>query len=133
MAKTPISATLRLEIIGRAQGRCEYCQLPAEFGFASYEIDHIIAEQHGGETVLDNLAYACTICNRRKGPNIGSIDPANRTITPLYNPRTQQWDEHFRVNEDGTITGLTAEGRATVHLLELNNPERVQERAALKR
>lgn len=131
MANLP--ALLRSAVTARAQGRCEYCHLPEEFGFASYEVDHVIAEQHGGETELENLAYACPMCNRRKGPNIASIDPDTRTITPLYNLRTQSWDEHFRLHEDGTIIGLTAEGRATVRLLELNEPERVQERAALKR
>jgi 5-methylcytosine-specific restriction endonuclease McrA len=131
MANLP--ALLRSAVTARAQGRCEYCHLSEEFGFASYEVDHVIAEQHGGETELENLAYACIMCNRRKGPNIASIDPDTRMITPLYNPRTQNWDEHFRLHEDGTITGLTAEGRATVRLLELDEPERVQERAALKR
>ncbi len=128
-----LSALLRSAVTARAQGRCEYCHLPEEFGFASYEVDHVIAEQHGGKTELENLAYACMMCNRRKGPNIASIDPDTRTITPLYNPRTQNWGEHFRLHEDGTIAGLTAEGRATVRLLELNEPERVQERATLKR
>jgi hypothetical protein len=32
----------------RAQQRCEYCHLSEEYGFSAYEVDHIIAEQHGG-------------------------------------------------------------------------------------
>ena len=33
----------------RADGRCEYCRIP-QFAFPlPFQIDHIIAEQHGGE------------------------------------------------------------------------------------
>jgi hypothetical protein len=71
-------------------------------------------------------------CNKRKGPNIASIDPQNGQMASLYNPRTQKWEEHFRRNADGTISGQTSEGRATVRLLEFNDPERVQERVALQ-
>lgn len=107
MAKKVSLSALRLQIKARAQERCEYCQFPEGVGFTSYEVDHIIAEQHGGETSLENLAYACMICNRQKGPNIASIDPNTHTITPLFNPRMQKWEEHFRLNNDGTMTGLT--------------------------
>jgi 5-methylcytosine-specific restriction endonuclease McrA len=40
----------------------------------AHHIDHIIAEQHGGATIADNLALACLHCHRPKGPNIASID-----------------------------------------------------------
>jgi len=122
---------LRASVRVRAQGHCEYCHLPEEVDFARYEIDHVIAEQHGGQTVLENLAYACFDCNKHKGPNIASVDPHTGMRTWLFNPRTDQWDAHFRLNADGTITGRTAEGRATAHVLALNTPDRVQDRADL--
>ena len=68
---------LRPHIRARAQGRCEYCHLPEEADFAQYEIDHIIAEQHGGQTALENLAYACFDCNKHKGPNISPFAPSD--------------------------------------------------------
>jgi hypothetical protein len=37
---------------------------------APFQIDHIIARQHGGATELENLALACIHCNRFKGPNM---------------------------------------------------------------
>src|SRR6058998_3905019 len=47
-----------------------------------------------------------------------------------FNPRRQQWSQHFRWNEDGTvIIGLTACGRATVEALKLNNELAKQARA----
>jgi hypothetical protein len=40
----------------------------------------------------------------------------------LFNPRTQEWREHFKWSSDGTyIIGLTANGRATVAALQLNH------------
>ena len=122
----------RAQVRERAQGRCEYCRLPEEADFVSFEIDHVIATQHGGVTELGNLAYACLDCNKHKGPNIASLDPDTREVTPLYNPRTQDWEEYFQLGEDGTIVGLMPAGRATARLLEFNDPERVQERVALQ-
>lgn len=128
---TSLTPTVRLQVRDRAQGRCEYCRLPEGFGFMPYEIDHIIAEQHGGPADPVNLAYSCLPCNRRKGPNIASIDNLTNERVWLFNPRTQNWHEHFQLHADGTIAGLTPEGRATVALLGFNTGERVQERAAL--
>ena len=97
-----------------------------------HEPDHIIATQHGGETALDNLAYACFQCNRAKGPNIASLDPATGMLTSLYNPRTAPWSAHFRI-DGALVEPLTAIGRATVFLLRLNDAERMAIRANLLR
>lgn len=51
-------------------------------------------------------------------------------ITPLFNPRSQNWTDHFKL-EDGYIVGLTAIGRTTIFLLKLNDLTRVQIRQAL--
>ncbi len=42
----------------RAQDRCEYCQFPARFARVPFQIDHIVAEKHGGPTTLENLALS---------------------------------------------------------------------------
>lgn len=122
---------LRNEVRERAKGRCEYCLLPEDADLARFEVDHIIAEQHGGKTELENLAYSCFDCNRRKGPNIASIDPLTGDRAWLFHPRTQKWVEHFRLNTDGTLTGQTAEGRATLFLLQLNASHRISDRRRL--
>lgn len=121
----------RAQVRVRAQRRCEYCYLPEEADVIAFEVDHIIAEQHGGVTELGNLAYSCFECNRKKGPNLTSIDPQTNEITILFHPRTQQWSDHFQVHNDGTLAGRTAAGRTTLRLLKLNDPERVQERIGL--
>jgi hypothetical protein len=126
---TVISTTLRRAVIKRAAGRCEYCHKP-QTSFFPHEVDHVIALKHGGQTTLDNLAFACFPCNRYKGSDLSSIDPQMRQITPLFHPRLQLWHDHFQF-EDVTIIPLTAEGRATVFLLHLNDAEHLQEREAL--
>ncbi len=123
---------LRRHVIRRARNRCEYCLLHQDHAASTHQVDHVIAEKHGGTTTADNLALSCTTCNRRKGSDIGALDPETRTLVPLYNPRTQKWHDHFRVEND-RIVGLTPEARATVELLQLNAYERIAERAELVR
>ncbi len=127
---TYISAELRRQVIMRAANCCEYCRLSQEDNTFSFQVDHIIAEKHGGETELDNLSWSCPNCNAFKGSDIGSIDPKTGKLTSLYNPRQQKWDNHFRL--DGPIIKpLTPEGRVTVRLLKFNRNELVNERHSL--
>lgn len=129
MSSSYIPTEIRRVVRERANYFCEYCLIPEAFTFASHEIDHIIARKQGGETTAENLALSCTICNQHKGSELASIDPETGE-TPLYNPRKHKWQEHFRI-EDNQIIPLTAEGRVTVHLLQFNRQERIEERKLL--
>ena len=124
---TYIPTALRREVIERAGNRCEYCLIRAEVAFFPHEVDHVIAEKHGGATDIDNLALACWRCNRHKGSDLTSFDPETRELSPLFNPRTQVWAEHFAYERE-RLVGLTPEGRTTVSLLRLNSEERLSER-----
>lgn len=130
MSTTYIPTALRLLVAERAKHRCEYCLVHEEDVLLPHEADHIIAEQHGGKTSAENLALACIHCNRHKGPNLASLDPISGQLTPLFNPRTQIWTEHFAL-EQAYILPLTPVGRVTVQLLKLNQPDRIQVRQAL--
>ncbi|HEY9848636.1 MAG TPA: HNH endonuclease signature motif containing protein [Leptolyngbyaceae cyanobacterium] len=130
MSRTYISSTLRQLVYDRANGCCEYCLIPEATSFAKHEIDHIIAEKHDGLTEAENLALSCTVCNKHKGSDLTSIDPETSQITPLYNPRRDRWSEHFQLS-DGQFIPLTAIGRVTIRLLQLNHPNRVKERQLL--
>ena len=115
---------LRMAIITRALESCEYCLIHADYVTFVHEVDHVIAQKHGGATTAANLAYACAQCNRNKGSDIASVDPQTGNPEFLFNPRTQTWAEHFEL--DGPIIHpLTAIGRATVHLLQLNQIDRI--------
>lgn len=125
-----IPAALRQLVTERAEGHCEYCLLPETVTVHRHEPDHVIPRQHGGETNADNLAIACMRCNRYKGSNVGSFDPETGDLVPFYNPRSQIWLEHFRL-DGATIEPLTPQGRVTVKILHLNDPDRVEERLRL--
>jgi hypothetical protein len=114
----------------RAGGCCEYCRLPERASSIAFEIDHIIAQQHGGKTVAANLAYACFADNHHKGPNLAGIDPKTRKRAWLFNPRRHKWSRHFRWNGP-VLVGRTAVGRATIAVLQINAPHRIAQRAAL--
>lgn len=123
-----IPSELRTTVQKRASFCCEYCLYPEALGYASFEIDHIIAIKHGGQSELDNLANSCPICNKFKGSDVASYDPKTGKLTPLFNPRKEKWSAHFQVAESGVIEPLTQVGRVTVKLLQMNRAERVKER-----
>jgi 5-methylcytosine-specific restriction endonuclease McrA len=125
-----VSASLRQRVIDRARERCEYCLFPQSASLFTFEMEHIISEKHGGVTEVENLALACPYCNRAKGSDLGSIDPDTRQLTPFFNPRTQRWEDHFRL-ENATIVPLTGEGRVTAIILQFNAQERLLERERL--
>jgi hypothetical protein len=127
-----IEAALRELVRLRAAGFCEYCRISERFTLAEHEIDHVIAVKHGGRTVVENLALCCTVCNRFKGSDIASIDPETGQLTPLFHPRLDLWDDHLEFR-NGEILGLTARGRVTVRLLQMNRPMRIKERQLLRR
>jgi HNH endonuclease len=126
-----LSADLSSKVWQIAEGHCEYCQLPASRHPAPFQIDHVIARQHGGLTIIENLALACIHCNRFKGPNIAGVDPQTGEIVRLFHPRLDTWAEHFAW-DGANLVGLTAIGRATITVLLINDPELVAVRTALR-
>ena len=111
----------------RAGGRCEYCLIHEDDVLLSHEPDHVIARKHGGQTIDENIAWACFLCNRFKGSDIASIDPETQNIVRLFQPRTDSWQDHFEIDR-GQIVGRTPQGRATVFVLQLNRPECIETR-----
>lgn len=125
-----ITQTLRRAVADRAAHRCEYCGIPDDATLAPHEPDHVIGEQHGGPTTLENLAYACFRCNRFKGPNIATRDPDTGDLVPLFNPRTDRWESHFGLQK-AQIAPRTPVGRGTTVLLRFNDLERTLLRTEL--
>jgi 5-methylcytosine-specific restriction endonuclease McrA len=62
-----VPIALRRFVAARSAGHCEYCRYPQAASFLTFEVEHIIARKHGGQSVEENLALACPFCNQAKG------------------------------------------------------------------
>ena len=113
----------------RTSGRCEYCRMHQSLQGATFHVEHIVPQSRGGDTTLENLAWACPGCNLRKSDRVEALDPQTRQFVALFNPRVDHWRDHFRW-ENYRIVPLTATGRATASALELNHPRRIRIRQA---
>jgi len=108
---------------------CGYCHTCAHIIGQPLTIEHIIAIAKGGTSDILNLWLSCRRCNQFKGTQIEAVDPESGIVTPLFNPRTQRWQEHFAWSTNATqIIGLSPFGRATVVALRLNNDDIVSAR-----
>ena len=127
-----MDAATRSSVRIRAGNCCEYCQRrQASSPLIPLQMEHVIPRKHGGRDDLDNLALACADCNLHKGSDLTGIDPQSKQITRLFHPRLDLWDEHFAW--DGQrIRGLTAIGRTTVRVLDLNAVPRLRVRLAMR-
>jgi HNH endonuclease len=124
-----ISKHIRKLVAVRAGFRCEYCRVLEYLSHYAFHTEHIIGFQHGGTHHPNNLAYSCAWCNWKKGPNLATILQPDNKLVPLFNPRTQNWFDHFEVSStDGKLIAKSPEAQATIKLLELNHPERQEER-----
>jgi hypothetical protein len=96
----------------------------------TFEIEHILPLSVGGETVFENLCFACPSCNRHKSDRQTVIDPESGEAVALFHPQIQIWTEHFAWSERGReMRGLTSVGRATIVALQTNRPALVRARA----
>lgn len=110
-------------VAARAKHRCEYCRAPESLFNFPFEVEHIIPASKEGVDRASNFALACRSCNCFKGDRITFPDPTTGIDTPLYNPRAQDWSDHFEFAvESAEIRGRSATGRATVEALAMNGP-----------
>lgn len=106
----------------RAGHRCEYCRAPEAVINFPFEVEHIVPESRGGVDTESNSALACRSCNLHKAAHVSARDSESQLVVRLFQPREDRWEEHFQFNfKIGTITGLTAIGRATVTRLDMNS------------
>jgi hypothetical protein len=129
MAKAIFSEPIRTLVMQRSAHCCEYCKSQDRFSPVYFTIDHIIPLVLGGASDLDNLAYACMLCNRLKWGKIKAFDSVTNTLVFLYNPRLDIWENHFQWSEDFLeVIGMSSIGRATVAALQLNREKLVHYR-----
>jgi hypothetical protein len=116
-----IPSSLQAEVVLQAGNRCEFCRLSQLGQEATFHIDQVIPRAAAGPTTADNLALACVSCSLRKWAKQTAVDPDSGEEVPLFNSRTQSWEEHFCW--DGVrVVPLTPTRRATVLSLAMNRP-----------
>lgn len=117
-----IKKDLDEKIRRQAKNRCGYCLNPQELIPYKLEIEHIFPQSLGGKSIEENLWLACRECNAHKAAKTEAIDNLTGKTVKLFNPRTQNWKEHFEFSKtDSQNIGKTPCGRATVEALQINN------------
>ena len=84
----------------RAQYLCKYCHTQEKWQYVPFTVDHIVPIHLGEKSDIENLALACFHCNRHKSARITAFGPLTEVKTGLFNPRHQNWSEHFIWSND---------------------------------
>jgi hypothetical protein len=122
MVRRAIPVEVERRVREAARQRCGYCLSPQHLVMARLEVEHILPLAKGGTDDETNLWLACPICNGHKSDKVEALDPETGVVTPLFNPRTQRWVDHFHWAPDGLqIIGVTPVGRATVVAFHLSD------------
>src|SRR5688572_491323 len=96
---------------------------------ATFHVEHVLPRSRNGQTLPENLAWACPRCNLLKSDRVQATDPGTGDEVPLFDPRAERWGDHF--SWDGYyIMPRSAIGRATVAAFDLNQPRRIRIRQA---
>ena len=98
--------------------RCAFCQVRERWypdGSKSFSIDHLQPRQLAPHLtcVYENLLYSCPTCNSAK-----------QDAWPIPDPCQTAYGAHLQVRDDGTIQGLTADGKRLIDTLRLDSPAR---------
>lgn len=118
-----ISVNLRQRVRKYFQDCCAYCLSPQSLIPVTFEIDHIKPKALGGETVFENLCFACPSCNSYKQDHYVVVDPETGESTFLFHPHQDIWKDHFSwANNQTQMVAKSAKARATITQLQLNRP-----------
>ena len=90
------------------------------------EIDHFVPSAAGGSDDIDNLVYACTVCNRFKSDYVAGADVPDGLR--LLHPGVADIAVHLAEVESGRVTGFTPRGWFHIQRLHLNRPQLVEMR-----
>lgn len=118
------NAELRNEVQRRSGFRCEFCGISETDSGGELTIDHFRPKSKGGDDSSENLIYSSIRCNQYK------LDywPETPDKPMLFNPRVENFQNHFFRLDDGTLYPLTATGTFTLKRLRLNRPPLVATR-----
>lgn len=124
-----MAINLQQQVSSRGGNRCEYCRMHQSLQGATFHIEHVVPRSSGGSDDLGNLAWACPSCNLHKAGRTVVNVPGESEPIPLFNPRMDQWAEHFKW-DDYSVIWKTDVGHATIIALGLNHERRLKIRQA---
>ena len=126
-----MNRSIRASIRSRARLRCECCRLhESDQPLFPFHLEHIIAKKHHGDDNPTNLAWSRHECNLGKSSNLSGRDSVTGRVVLLFNPRRKKWSRHFKW-EGAVLVGLSPRGRATIDVLNINAPHRIELRELL--
>lgn len=125
-----VSAESRAAVRAAFGGRCGYCGVSERSVGGELEIDHFHPVAAGGSDDVENLVYACTICNRFKSGYVPS--PSAPDSLRLLHPKRDDLALHIEETTHGRLIGLTPHGWFHVQRLRLNRPQLVALRQAYR-
>lgn len=121
-----IPVELQRQVRARFFNACAYCRTAESLTGMTFEFEHIKPRALDGETLFENLCFACPNCNRYKADRQTAVDPVTEQSVSLFNPQLQVWNEHFAWSDDGlSLVGLSPIGRATIVALKMNRSQLV--------
>ena len=125
-----MNPALREQVRQRAHDCCEYCQMPQMCTQLPHEVDHIRSQKHKGSTTLENLCWACALCNGHKGSDASAYVPGTDELVRLFNPRLDSWSDHFEWRGP-KLQAKTNIASATIELFRINADTRISHRLLL--
>jgi hypothetical protein len=119
-----VSIAAREAVRQRAGFACEYCGVREIDVGGLLTVDHFRPVSQRGSDELSNLLYCCHSCNVFKADHWAASSDA----IPLWNPRENGAVNHFLLDSDGLLHGLTDTGAFTIGRLRLNRAPLVAHR-----
>ena len=102
--------------------RCVYCLWRENWcadGDGSFSVEHLLPRVTHPDRVCDydNVVYSCSRCNSLK-----------QDAFPVLDPCEDGWGAHLQAVVDGTVRGITQQGKRTIEDCRLNRPKLVEAR-----
>lgn len=98
-----IPASVKEQVRLADRNQCCNCQTQEANSGIPLSFDHILPQSKGGNSTFQNICLACRACNEFKSDAIEGIDVLKGESVALFNPRTQEWANHFRWSDDGSL------------------------------
>lgn len=118
-----VSIEVRELLRVRYDYKCGYCGVSEASIGGLLEVEHFQPLSKGGTDNIENLVYACTVCNRFKSDYWGSEEIA--VHLRLLHPIHDNLEEHLSELPNGMLMGLTERGWFHIEWLHLNRPQLV--------